>query len=232
PEAVAQETAKARELDAAMEKLNDVYKVELVNKTKESIRYTNADEKLQKNYDDALLAAAKVSKVDESQTNKKTALVDIEAVKELATNLENAKAALNGDVKLNKAHNDAEEFIKNLQHLNDAQKAELIKQAKEKDSIAQTEAIKDKAQKLDDAMKDLKDAIATVQKELQANPVKYDNADQELKDAYDQIAKIAKDLVDSSGENKDQNAVETIKNSLIDAKNALNGDAKFAKDKN
>ncbi|TNK89695.1 hypothetical protein C4M83_05365, partial [Mycoplasmopsis pullorum] len=190
--------------------------------TKESIRYINADENLQKNYDDALLEAAKVSKVDESQTNKKTALVDIKAVKELTINLENAKAALNGDEKLNEAHNDAEEFINNLQHLNDAQKAELIKQAKEKDSIVQTQAIKDKAQKLDNAMKDLKDAIATVEKELQANPVKYDNADQELKVAYDQIAKIAKDLVDPSGENKDQNAVETIKNSLIDAKNVLN----------
>ena len=208
---------KATALDGNMGDLKE--SVADVDTTKASVNYTNADEAAQKAYDAAVEAANAI-------VAKEGANADSAAVQTALEEVKAAKAALNGDKKLENAKQAAQDAIDKLNNLNEAQKAAAKEAVNNATDAAGVTAASDKATALDGNMGDLKESVADA--DATKASVNYTNADEAAQKAYDAAVEAANAIVAKEGANSDSAAVQAALEEVKAAKEALNGDSKLA----
>ncbi|WP_159314344.1 hyperosmolarity resistance protein Ebh, partial [Staphylococcus aureus] len=143
---------KAQDLDGAMQRLQSA----IANKdqTKASENYIDADPTKKTAFDNAITQA-------ESYLNKDHgANKDKQAVEQAIQSVTSTENALNGDANLQRAKTEAIQAIDNLTHLNTPQKTALKQQVNAAQRVSGVTDLKNSATSLNNAMDQLKQAIA------------------------------------------------------------------------
>lgn len=214
---LSQLTQSTLELNDKMKLLRDKLKT-LVNPVKASLNYRNVDYKLKRQFNKSLKEAKGV-------LNKNSGLnVNINDIQHLLTQIDNAKDQLNGERRLKEHQQKSEVFIiKELDILNNAQKAAIINQIRASKDIKIINQIVDNAIELNDAMQGLKEHVAQLTATTKDN-IEYLNADEDLKLQYDYAINLANNVLDKeNGTNKDANIIIGMIQNMDDARALLNG---------
>lgn len=210
---------KAQDLDNAMQRLQSA----IANKdqTKASENYIDADPTKKSAFDNAVTQA-------ESYLNKdQGANKDKQAVEQAIQSVTSTENALNGDANLQRAKTEATQAIDNLTHLNTPQKTALKQQVNAAQRVAGVTDLKNSASSLNNAMDQLKQAIADHDTIVAGG--NYTNASPDKQGAYTDAYNAAKNIVNGSP-NVITNAadVTTATQRVNNAETGLNGDSNLA----
>ncbi len=218
---LSQLTQSTLELNDKMKLLRDQLKT-LVNPVKASLNYRNADYNLKRQFNKALKEAKGVLNKN-SGTN-----VNINDIQHLLTQIDKAKDQLNGEQRLKEHQQKSEVYvIKELDILNNAQKAAVINQIRASKDIKIINQIVDNAIELNDAMQSLKEHVTQLTTTTKDN-IEYLNADEDLKLQYDYAINLANNVLDKeNGKNKDVNIIIGMIQNMDDARALLNGIARL-----
>ncbi|HCV8037506.1 TPA: hyperosmolarity resistance protein Ebh [Staphylococcus aureus] len=216
---VNQVSTTASELNTAMSNLQRGINDEAA--TKAAQKYTDADRDKQTAYNDAV-TAAKTLLDKTAGTNENKA-----AVEQALQRVNTAKTALNGDARLNEAKNTAKQQVATMSHLTDAQKANLTSQIESGTTVAGVQGIQANAGTLDQAMKQLRQSIAS--KDATKSSEDYQDANADLQNAYNDAVTNAEGII-SATNNPEMNpdTINQKASQVNSAKSALNGDEKLA----
>lgn len=214
---LSQLTQSTLELNDKMKLLRDKLKT-LVNPVKASLNYRNADYNLKRQFNKALKEAKGVLNKNSGPN------VNINVIQHLLAQIDNAKDQLNGERRLKEHQQKSEVFIiKELDILNNAQKAAIINQIRASKDIKIINQIVDNAIELNDAMQGLKEHVAQLTATTKDN-IEYLNADEDLKLQYDYAINLANNVLDKeNGTNKDANIIIGMIQNMDDARALLNG---------
>lgn len=210
---------KAQDLDGAMQRLQSA--IENKDQTKASENYIDADPPKKTAFDNAITQA-------ESYLNKDHgANKDKQAVEQAIQSVTTAKNALNGDANLQRAKTEATQAIDNLTHLNSAQKTALKQQVNAAQRVSGVTDLKNSATSLNNAMDQLKQAIADHDTIVAGG--NYTNASPDKQGAYTDAYNAAKNIVNGSP-NVITNAadVTAATQRVNNAETGLNGDTNLA----
>lgn len=210
---------KAQVLDGAMQRLESA----IANKdqTKASENYIDADPTKKTAFDNAIAQA-------ESYLNKgHGANKDKQAVEQAIQSVTTAKNALNGDANLQRAKTEATQAIDNLTQLNTPQKTALKQQVNAAQRVSGVTDLKNSATSLNNAMDQLKQAIADHDTIVAGG--NYTNASPDKQGAYTDAYNAAKNIVNGSP-NVITNAadVTAATQRVNNAETGLNGDTNLA----
>lgn len=139
----------ASDLNDAMSELKAKLKA-TVNPVKASINYVNADYDLKRQFNKAIKEAR------EALSKTKGANLNERDIQGLSKAIDNTRDALNGEQRLAEAKEKSNQFIKQLDTINNAQINYLTYEVNKSDNIKDIANIVDDASNLNDAMKDLK----------------------------------------------------------------------------
>lgn len=214
---LSQLTQSTLKLNDKMKLLRDKLKT-LVNPVKASLNYRNADYNLKRQFNKALKEAKGILNKNSGPN------VNINDIQHLLTQIDNAKDQLNGERRLKEHQQKSEVFIiKELDILNNAQKAAIINQIRASKDIKIINQIVDNAIELNDAMQGLKEHVAQLTATTKDN-IEYLNADEDLKLQYDYAINLANNVLDKeNGTNKDANIIIGMIQNMDDARALLNG---------
>ncbi|MDV0110527.1 matrix-binding protein, partial [Staphylococcus aureus] len=179
---------KAQDLDGAMQRLETA----IANKdqTKASENYIDADPTKKTAFDNAIIQA-------ESYLNKDHgANKDKQAVEQAIQSVTSTENALNGDANLRRAKTEATQAIDNLTHLNTPQKTALKQQVNAAQRVSGVTDLKNSATSLNNAMDQLKQAIADHDTIVAGG--NYTNASPDKQGAYTDAYNAAKNIVNGS----------------------------------
>ncbi|HCY7711387.1 TPA: GA module-containing protein, partial [Staphylococcus aureus] len=191
-------------------------------RTKGSANYVNADTQVKQVYDEAVDKAKQA--LDKSTGQNLTA----EQVIKLNDAVTAAKKALNGEEKLNNRKSEALQRLDQLTHLNNAQRQLAIQQINNAETLNKASRAINRATKLDNAMGAVQQYIDEQHLGV-ISSTNYINADDNLKANYDNaIANAAHELDKVQGNAIAKAEAEQLKQNIIDAQNALNGDQNLA----
>ncbi|PZP87639.1 MAG: cell wall-binding protein, partial [Staphylococcus epidermidis] len=209
---LSQLTQSTLKLNDKMKLLRDQLKT-LVNPVKASLNYRNADYNLKRQFNKALKEAKGVLNKN-SGTN-----VNINDIQHLLTQIDKAKDQLNGEQRLKEHQQKSEVYvIKELDILNNAQKAAIINQIRASKDIKIINQIVDNAIELNDAMQGLKEHVAQLTATTKDN-IEYLNADEDLKLQYDALLNGIERLKDA--QTKAHNDIkDTLKRQLDEIEHA------------
>lgn len=210
---------KAQDLDGAMQRLESA----IANKdqTKASENYIDADPTKKTAFDNAITQA-------ESYLNKDHgANKDKQAVEQAIQSVTSTENALNGDANLQRAKTEATQAIDNLTHLNTPQKTALKQQVNAAQRVSGVTDLKNSATSLNNAMDQLKQAIADHDTIVAGG--NYTNASPDKQAAYTDAYNAAKNIVNGSP-NVVTNAadVTAATQRVNNAETGLNGDSNLA----
>ncbi|GBU97113.1 extracellular matrix binding protein [Staphylococcus aureus] len=197
---------EAKALNRAMDQLSQ----EITGnegRTKGSTNYVNADTQVKQVYDEAVDKAKQA--LDKSTGQNLTA----EQVIKLNDAITAAKKALNGEERLNNRKAEALQRLDQLTHLNNAQRQLAIQQINNAETLNKASRAINRATKLDNAMGAVQQYIDEQHLGV-ISSTNYINADDNLKANYDNAIAKAE--------------AEQLKQNIIDAQNALNGDQNLA----
>ncbi|HAR7287514.1 TPA: DUF1542 domain-containing protein, partial [Staphylococcus aureus] len=191
-------------------------------RTKGSTNYVNADTQVKQVYDEAVDKAKQA--LDKSTGQNLTA----EQVIKLNDAVTAAKKALNGEEKLNNRKSEALQRLDQLTHLNNAQRQLAIQQINNAETLNKASRAINRATKLDNAMGAVQQYIDEQHLGV-ISSTNYINTDDNLKANYDNaIANAAHELDKVQGNAIAKAEAEQLKQNIIDAQNALNGDQNLA----
>ncbi|HDK7683561.1 TPA: hyperosmolarity resistance protein Ebh [Staphylococcus aureus] len=191
-------------------------------RTKGSTNYVNADTQVKQVYDEAVDKAKQA--LDKSTGQNLTA----EQVIKLNDAVTAAKQALNGEERLNNRKSEALQRLDQLTHLNNAQRQLAIQQINNAETLNKASRAINRATKLDNAMGAVQQYIDEQHLGV-ISSTNYINADDNLKANYDNaIANAAHELDKVQGNAIAKAEAEQLKQNIIDAQNALNGDQNLA----
>ncbi|HDA2675913.1 TPA: GA module-containing protein, partial [Staphylococcus aureus] len=191
-------------------------------RTKGSTNYVNADTQVKQVYDEAVDKAKQA--LDKSTGQNLTA----EQVIKLNDAITAAKKALNGEERLNNRKAEALQRLDQLTHLNNAQRQLAIQQINNAETLNKASRAINRATKLDNAMGAVQQYIDEQHLGV-ISSTNYINADDNLKANYDNaIANAAHELDKVQGNAIAKAEAEQLKQNIIDAQNALNGDQNLA----
>ncbi len=212
---------EAKALNRAMDQLSQ----EITGnegRTKGSTNYVNADTQVKQVYDEAVDKAKQA--LDKSTGQNLTA----EQVIKLNDAVTAAKKALNGEERLNNRKAEALQRLDQLTHLNNAQRQLAIQQINNAETLNKASRAINRATKLDNAMGAVQQYIDEQHLGV-ISSTNYINADDNLKANYDNaIANAAHELDKVQGNAIAKAEAEQLKQNIIDAQNALNGDQNLA----
>ncbi|HGZ9878252.1 TPA: hyperosmolarity resistance protein Ebh, partial [Staphylococcus aureus] len=212
---------EAKALNRAMDQLSQ----EITGnegRTKGSTNYVNADTQVKQVYDEAVDKAKQA--LDKSTGQNLTA----EQVTKLNDAVTAAKKALNGEERLNNRKSEALQSLDQLTHLNNAQRQLAIQQINNAETLNKASRAINRATKLDNAMGAVQQYIDEQHLGV-ISSTNYINADDNLKANYDNaIANAAHELDKVQGNAIAKAEPEQLKQNIIDAQNALNGDQNLA----
>ncbi|MEK9204800.1 DUF1542 domain-containing protein [Staphylococcus aureus] len=212
---------EAKALNRAMDQLSQ----EITGnegRTKGSTNYVNADTQVKQVYDEAVDKAKQA--LDKSTGQNLTA----EQVIKLNDAITAAKKALNGEERLNNRKAEALQRLDQLTHLNNAQRQLAIQQINNAETLNKASRAINRATKLDNAMGAVQQYIDEQHLGV-ISSTNYINADDNLKANYDNaIANAAHELDKVQGNAIAKAEAEQLKQNIIDAQNALNGDQNLA----
>ncbi|UUM20183.1 lipoprotein 17-related variable surface protein [Mycoplasma sp. 2045] len=221
PEDVRSVTEEAEALDEKMAELKQA--VADNQDIPNSVDYKNATEEKMREFDKAFNDASNLADKENG-----SAELSIDNTDSLIEKLNVAAQNLDGDEKINNKKAEAKNVINSLEHLNDAQKTDLIEEVDKAKLLANVDKVVDKAQTLNNAMGQLKETAKAINDELtQPDNPKYVAASQEPKANYDEAKTKVDELISKQGANEDVAKVLELQKALIDAKNALDGDKNF-----
>ncbi|MFU2193092.1 hypothetical protein [Mycoplasma sp. 4079] len=138
---------------------------------------------------------------------------------QLAKNLENAIASLNGQGRLTTAQIAAKTAIEGMSNLSDAQKTAAKAAVQAADNLGSIESIKNNASKLNDALGVLKEAVAT---ETTPNYTQASN-----QQAFDDAKKAVAAYSNHTDFNNPISNIDNLKQALTNAKGALDGEERL-----
>ncbi len=212
---------EAKALNRAMDQLSQEI-TDNEGRTKGSTNYVNADTQVKQVYDETVDKAKQA--LDKSTGQNLTA----KQVIKLNDAVTAAKKALNGEERLNNRKAEALQRLDQLTHLNNAQRQLAIQQINNAETLNKASRAINRATKLDNA-------IGAVQQYIDEqhlgviSSTNYINADDNLKANYDNaIANAAHELDKVQGNAIAKAEAEQLKQNIIDAQNALNGDQNLA----
>lgn len=206
---------KYKQLDISMGTLISQVSKDLTE-VKGKSKYELATTETKTVYDNALIEAKKVSE-------KLGELADKAKVDDLYNKLKQAFDSLNGDNKLLEAKKQAESEIDSLLNINNKQKEDIKSKINLVITLEEISKLKENSKNLDNVMKEIKDLVNS--KSNTKNETKYTNASETFKKEYDKQKDLAdKLIIKETGENKSLDEVKSLKNSLINAYNNLDGD--------
>ncbi len=212
---------EAKALNRAMDQLSQ----EITGnegRTKGSTNYVNADTQVKQVYDEAVDKAKQA--LDKSIGQNLTA----EQVIKLNDAVTAAKQALNGEERLNNRKSEALQRLDQLTHLNNAQRQLATQQINNAETLNKASRAINRATKLDNAMGAVQQYIDEQHLGV-ISSTNYINADDNLKANYDNaIANAAHELDKVQGNAIAKAEAEQLKQNIIDAQNALNGDQNLA----
>ncbi|HHW9882976.1 TPA: hyperosmolarity resistance protein Ebh [Staphylococcus aureus] len=191
-------------------------------RTKGSTNYVNADTQVKRVYDEA------VDKAKEALNKATGQNLTAEEVIKLNDAVTAAKKALNGEERLNNRKSEALQRLDQLTHLNNAQRQLAIQQINNAETLNKASRAINRATKLDNAMGAVQQYIDEQHLGV-ISSTNYINADDNLKANYDNaIANAAHELDKVQGNAIAKAEAEQLKQNIIDAQNALNGDQNLA----
>ncbi|HCT3893447.1 TPA: GA module-containing protein, partial [Staphylococcus aureus] len=191
-------------------------------RTKGSTNYVNADTQVKQVYDEA------VDKAKQALAKSTGQNLTAEQVIKLNDAVTAAKKALNGEEKLNNRKSEALQRLDQLTHLNNAQRQLAIQQINNAETLNKASRAINRATKLDNAMGAVQQYIDEQHLGV-ISSTNYINADDNLKANYDNaIANAAHELDKVQGNAIAKAEAEQLKQNIIDAQNALNGDQNLA----
>ncbi|SBC75162.1 large surface anchored protein-like protein [Staphylococcus aureus] len=208
---VAQKLAEAKALDQAMQALRN--SIQDQQQTEAGSKFINEDKPQKDAYQAAVqsgqnLTAEQVIKLNDAVTA--------------------AKKALNGEERLNNRKAEALQRLDQLTHLNNAQRQLAIQQINNAETLNKASRAINRATKLDNAMGAVQQYIDEQHLGV-ISSTNYINADDNLKANYDNaIANAAHELDKVQGNAIAKAEAEQLKQNIIDAQNALNGDQNLA----
>ncbi|AGU61513.1 Extracellular matrix binding protein [Staphylococcus aureus subsp. aureus CN1] len=218
--AVKQDLTEAQALDQLMDALQQ--SIADKDATRASSAYVNADTQVKQVYDEAVDKAKQA--LDKSTGQNLTA----EQVIKLNDAVTAAKQALNGEERLNNRKSEALQRLDQLTHLNNAQRQLAIQQINNAETLNKASRAINRATKLDNAMGAVQQYIDEQHLGV-ISSTNYINADDNLKANYDNaIANAAHELDKVQGNAIAKAEAEQLKQNIIDAQNALNGDQNLA----
>ncbi|HCX2122805.1 TPA: GA module-containing protein, partial [Staphylococcus aureus] len=212
---------EAKALNRAMDQLSQ----EITGnegRTKGSTNYVNADTQVKQVYDEAVDKAKQA--LDKSTGQNLTA----EQVIKLNDAVTAAKQALNGEERLNNCKSEALQRLNQLTHLNNAQRQLAIQQINNAETLNKASRAINRAVQLDDAMGAVQQYIDEHHLDV-ISSTNYINANDNLKANYDNaITNAAHELDKVQGSAIAKAEAEQLKQHIIDAQQALNGDQNLA----
>ncbi|HFL3287519.1 TPA: DUF1542 domain-containing protein, partial [Staphylococcus aureus] len=211
-ELVDQATQLNQSMDQLQQAVNEHANVE------QTVDYTQADLDKQNAYKQAIADAENVLK---QNANK-------QQVDQALQNILNAKQALNGDERVALAKTNGKHDIEQLNALNNAQQDGFKGRIDQSNDLNQIQQIVDEAKALNRVMDQLSQEITGNEGRTKGS-TNYVNADDNLKANYDNaIANAAHELDKVQGNAIAKAEAEQLKQNIIDAQNALNGDQNLA----
>ncbi len=219
---------EAKALNRAMDQLSE----EITGnegRTKGSTNYVNADTQVKQVYDEAVDKAKQAVDKAKQALDKSTGQnLTAEQVIKLNDAVTAAKQALNGEERLNNRKSEALQRLDQLTHLNNAQRQLAIQQINNAETLNKASRAINRATKLDNAMGAVQQYIDEQHLGV-ISSTNYINADDNLKANYDNaIANAAHELDKVQGNAIAKAEAEQLKQNIIDAQNALNGDQNLA----
>ncbi|HHD1061476.1 TPA: hyperosmolarity resistance protein Ebh, partial [Staphylococcus aureus] len=212
---------EAKALNRAMDQLSQEI-TDNEGRTKGSTNYVNADTQVKQVYDETVDKAKQA--LDKSTGQNLTA----KQVIKLNDAVTAAKKALNGEERLNNRKAEALQRLDQLTHLNNAQRQLAIQQINNAETLNKASRAINRATKLDNAMGSVQQYIDEQHLGV-ISSTNYINADDNLKANYDNaIANAAHELDKVQGNAIAKAEAEQLKQNIIDAQNALNGDQNLA----
>lgn len=212
---------EAKALNRAMNQLSQEITAN-EGRTKGSTNYVNADSQVKRVYDEAVEQA--------KQALDKTAGQNLNAEQVIKLNdaVTAAKKALNGEERLNNRKSDSLQRLDQLTHLNNAQRQLAMLQINNAETLNKASRAINRAVLLDNAMGAVQEYIDEHHLYV-ISSTNYINADDNLKANYDNaIANAAHELDKVQGSAITKAEAEQLKQNIIDAQNALNGDQNLA----
>ncbi|MEQ6033951.1 hypothetical protein V2J46_04095 [Staphylococcus saccharolyticus] len=193
--------------------------------TQASINYINADSQLKDNFNQAINNSRNVLNKTQGQN------LDFDTVGVLKDAISQTKEALNGIERLKAAKAKADKFIESLNSLNKAQLTHALKEITNVDSLTQLARLVNKAIDLDDAMQSLKSVLAHNTASVQASS-NFINADENLKEQFEHaLNSVRNALAKATGKKLSETQIEGLKQTIIDTKEALNGEQRLSEAK-
>lgn len=193
--------------------------------TKQSGNYINADTQLKHDFDEAITNAQQA--LDHPTGSNLTT----DQINQLKDAINHAKDALNGNQRLNDSKSDALNKLDQLTHLNNAQKQMAQQQINSASTLNDVTQAVQKAATLDQSMNSLNQYVQRTEAPVKASS-NYIDADEALKANYNTALDRANDVLNKAQGNALTNAeVEALKQAIINAENALNGDQNVTKAK-
>ncbi|HCY1415210.1 TPA: GA module-containing protein, partial [Staphylococcus aureus] len=191
-------------------------------RTKGSTNYVNADTQVKRVYDEA------VDKAKEALNKATGQNLTAEEVIKLNDAVTAAKQALNGEERLNNRKSEALQRLDQLTHLNNAQRQLAIQQINNAETLNKASRAINRAVQLDDAMGAVQQYIDEHHLDV-ISSTNYINADDNLKANYDNaITNATHELDKVQGSAIAKAEAEQLKQHIIDAQKALNGDQNLA----
>ncbi|HCC4400839.1 TPA: GA module-containing protein, partial [Staphylococcus aureus] len=191
-------------------------------RTKGSTNYVNADTQVKRVYDEA------VDKAKEALNKATGQNLTAEEVIKLNDAVTAAKQALNGEERLNNRKSEALQRLDQLTHLNNAQRQLAIQQINNAETLNKASRAINRAVQLDDAMGAVQQYIDEHHLDV-ISSTNYINADDNLKANYDNaITNATHELDKVQGSAITKAEAEQLKQHIIDAQKALNGDQNLA----
>ena len=193
--------------------------------TKQSGNYINADTQLKHDFDEAITNAQQA--LDHPIGSNLTT----DQINQLKDAINHTKDALNGNQRLNDSKSDALNKLDQLTHLNNAQKQMAQQQINTASTLNDVTQAIQKAATLDQSMNSLNQYVQRTEAPVKASS-NYIDADEALKANYNTALDRANDVLNKAKGIALTNAeVEALKQAIINAENALNGDQNVTKAK-
>ncbi|MVK41597.1 DUF1542 domain-containing protein, partial [Staphylococcus aureus] len=212
---------EAKALNRAMDQLSQEI-TDNEGRTKGSTNYVNADTQVKQVYDET------VDKAKQALDKSTGQNLNAKQVIKLNDAVTAAKKALNGEERLNNRKAEALQRLDQLTHLNNAQRQLAIQQINNAETLNKASRAINRATKLDNAMGAVQQYIDEQHLGV-ISSTNYINADDNLKANYDNaIANAAHELDKVQGNAIAKAEAEQLKQNIIDAQNALNGDQNLA----
>ncbi|GJF43965.1 hypothetical protein SA19061_10550 [Staphylococcus argenteus] len=208
---------EANTLNSAMDQLSQ----EITGnegRTKGSKNYVNSDTQVKRDYDEAVENAKQALDKTTGQN------LSAEEIIKLNDAVTAAKNALNGEERLNSRKSEALQRLDQLTHLNNAQRQLATQQINNAETLNKASRAINKAVQLDGVMGAVQQYIDEHHLDV-VSGTNYINADDNLKANYDNaIANATHELDKDQGSAITKAEAAQLKQSIIDAQNALNGD--------